>query len=66
MDIPQLLDPPELAQRLGITVGCLAKWRLVGEGPAFLRVGRRIQYDPRDISKWLDRRRRASTSSHDD
>ena len=33
-----------------------------GIGPAFVRVGRRITYDPKDISQWLDARRVLSTS----
>ena len=62
MDIPTLLDPVELSEKIGVGVGCLAKWRLTGEGPTFIRVGRRIHYDPRDVDAWLTSRKLTSTS----
>lgn len=62
MTIEQLLKPKALAERLGVTEGCLARWRLSGEGPRFIRAGRRIVYDPRDVQEWLDERRVSSTS----
>jgi predicted DNA-binding transcriptional regulator AlpA len=58
----ELINAKHTAQHLCITEGTLAKWRLTGEGPKFLRVGRRIAYDPRDIQTWLDARRVSSTS----
>lgn len=58
----ELINAKHAAQRLCITEGTLAKWRLTGEGPKFFRVGRRIAYDPRDIQTWLDARRVSSTS----
>lgn len=57
-----LLKPKSLAEQLSVTDGCLAKWRVTGEGPRFIRVGRRIAYDPRDVQEWLDARRVGSTS----
>jgi hypothetical protein len=63
MTIEHLLTAKELAARIGVTEGCLAKWRLEGtSGPKFIRVQRRIMYDPRDIQTWLDARRVSSTS----
>lgn len=62
MTIEHLLTAKSLAERIGITEGCLAKWRLTGEGPRFIRVQRRIAYDPRDVTEWLDARRVSSTS----
>jgi hypothetical protein len=57
-----LTRPKTLAEQLGITEGTLAKWRLYGTGPNFIRVGRRIAYDPADVTAWLDARRVNSTS----
>lgn len=62
MTIEPLLTAKPLAERIGITEGCLAKWRLTGEGPRYIKVGRRIAYDPRDVQTWLDARRVSSTS----
>jgi len=37
--------------------------RLRGDGPSYLKAGRRIViYDARDLEAWLDTRRRQSTS----
>ncbi len=62
MTIEDHLNPKTLAERLGVTEGCLAKWRVEGIGPVYIRVGRRIAYDPRDVATWLDARRVGSTS----
>ncbi len=50
-----------VAEWLCVTEGTLAKWRLTGAGPCFIRVNRRIAYDPADIAAWLDARRVTST-----
>jgi hypothetical protein len=62
MNFEALLTAKALAERIGVTEGCLAKWRVSGEGPAYIRVQRRIAYDPRDVQVWLDARRVQSTS----
>ena len=40
----------------------LARLRLDGCGPAYIKLGRSVFYDPRDINHWLDVNRRNSTS----
>lgn len=62
MTIENLLSEKALAEKLIVTPGALAKWRLSGRGPKFCRIGRRIAYDPRDVQSWLDARRVSSTS----
>jgi hypothetical protein len=62
MTTENLLSAKALSERIGVTEGALAKWRCTGEGPAFIRVQRRIAYDPRDVQNWLDARRVQSTS----
>jgi hypothetical protein len=56
MIIEHLLTSKALAERLSVTEGCLAKWRITSEGPRFIRVQRRIAYDPKDVQEWLDAR----------
>ena len=62
MDTQPLLTEKTLADWLGITPGCLAKWRITGEGPQFCRIGRRIGYRPEAVESWLDARVVTSTS----
>lgn len=57
-----LIKARALSEQLCVTEGTLAKWRLYGGGPDFIRVGRRIAYDPNDVAAWLDARRVSSTS----
>jgi hypothetical protein len=58
----ELINARHTAQYLCVTEGTLAKWRLSGQGPKFIRVNRRIAYHPRDVAEWLDARRVSSTS----
>ncbi|MYC27957.1 MAG: MerR family transcriptional regulator [Nitrospira sp. SB0662_bin_26] len=34
----------------------LAKWRTTGEGPDFVRLGKRIGYSGRSLNEWIERR----------
>jgi hypothetical protein len=44
-----LFSEREAAGLLGIAPATLAKWRSIGEGPAFLKFGRRVLYDAGDL-----------------
>jgi hypothetical protein len=46
---PMNLLPSEAAERLRITVGTLANWRMAGNGPQFLRFGRRVLYPEAEL-----------------
>ena len=59
---PNLLSEKSLAEKLLVTPNTVSKWRVIGCGPKFIRVGRRIGYDPADVTAWLDARRVTSTS----
>jgi predicted DNA-binding transcriptional regulator AlpA len=58
----KLLDPPAVADLLGVKRATLATWRWRGDGPPFVRVGSRVRYSPADLDDWLAARRRCSTS----
>lgn len=57
-----LVTPADAAKALGVSTSTLAKWRLSGEGPTFLKLGARIAYDPEHLRSWVRGRVRASTS----
>ena len=46
------LTVSEAAQSLGISKSWLDKLRESGAGPAFIRLGRRVVYDARDLEEW--------------
>jgi len=48
-----LLTPPEAAKSLKMSVSWLAKARMRGDGPPFVRVGRSIRYREDDLRQWL-------------
>ena len=39
----------ELAERWRISVKALQRWRQVGEGPSFVKIGRVVRYELRDV-----------------
>lgn len=61
MDAPKLLSTGDAAERLGVSGSYLNKLRVTGGGPAFLKIGARVAYDPADLVAWLDAQRRSST-----
>ena len=57
------LRPPAAGDYLGgVSTSTLAKWRLVGTGPAYAKVNRFVIYDTLDLDAHLAARRRNSTS----
>lgn len=58
----ELLSAPEAAKYLRMATQTLAKMRCEGTSPPFIKLGRRVLYDQAEIDRWLDQRRRRSTS----
>lgn len=46
------LLPTEAAARLRTTIGTLANWRVRGQGPRFIKVGRKVLYPVAEIEAW--------------
>lgn len=58
-----LLPPTPLADRCGLSRSTLAKQRLRGEGPRFVKIGAAVRYREDDVQAWLTAQpRRRSTS----
>lgn len=58
----QYLDTKALAGRTGLSASYWNQTRLRGDGPEFLKIGRRVLYRWADVEAWLAERRRQSTS----
>ena len=57
------LRPPQIAERLGVSKSTLAKMRLVGNGPPYSKLSRKlVVYDVVALDKWVKARERLSTS----
>src|SRR5690242_20776342 len=48
-------DEKEAAEQIGCTFHTLRKWRLLGKGPRYHKVGRLVRYAEADLSAYLDR-----------
>jgi predicted DNA-binding transcriptional regulator AlpA len=57
-----LLIPNEAASRLKVSLSWLAKARMRGDGPPYIKVGRAIRYSEAAILQWMKSRQRLSTS----
>lgn len=52
-----LLRDKDVAEQLGVSIRTTEKWRSVGAGPPYIRVGRLIRYKQGDIDRWIEGRR---------
>jgi predicted DNA-binding transcriptional regulator AlpA len=52
----ELLCCEEVAKLLRVSEDCIAAWRRLGKGPAFIRFGLRVvRYRHRDVLAWISR-----------
>jgi len=58
----RMFSTPEAASYCGSSAFTLVKLRLYGGGPVFLKLSRRVVYNPDDFDAWFASRRRTSTS----
>jgi Helix-turn-helix domain len=57
-----LLTAKEAAKPLKVSLSWLAKARMRGDGPAYVKVGRSIRYAETALIQWTKSRQRLSTS----
>ncbi|OOO32844.1 DNA-binding protein [Rhizobium sophoriradicis] len=58
----RMLRTEDAANYTGLSASTLNKFRLSGEGPSYIKIGKSVVYDPADLDKWLSSKRRRSTS----
>jgi predicted DNA-binding transcriptional regulator AlpA len=58
----RLLTPKEAAQWLKVSESWLAKARMRGDGPLFIKIGRSIRYSEVALLQWMKAHQRSSTS----
>ena len=51
-----LLTPEQAVDVFGgaVTVGTLRNWRFLGQGPKYLKIGRRVLYRRNDLDRYLE------------
>ena len=57
-----VLTPNEVAGRLKLSMSWLAKARMRGDGPPFIKLGKAIRYPEAALIQWIKGRQRLSTS----
>lgn len=62
INIKEPLVTPEAARVVGLSPRTLEKYRTAGRGPAYLKLGRIVRYELRELEAWMDARRVSSTS----
>ena len=61
---PQLLTPYQVAARVGLSVSTLAKMRLKGGGPSYVKLGASVRYAEDTLASWIaDQPRYTSTAA---
>jgi predicted DNA-binding transcriptional regulator AlpA len=61
-EIEPLLHPAQVAKLLGVSLSWLAKSRLNGTGPRFIKIGRAVRYALSAVREFILSRQRTSTS----
>jgi hypothetical protein len=56
-----LLNQREAADFLRLSPRTLERFRLTGDGPPYVKAGRRVAYRPEDLDRWIADRVRHST-----
>ena len=55
--IETLLNEHDVARITGLSVASVRRWRLLRQGPKYLKIGATVRYKPKNVLAWL--------SSHD-
>ena len=54
--IETLLNEHDVARFTGLSVASVRRWRLLRQGPKYLKIGAAVRYKPEDVSAWLESR----------
>jgi predicted DNA-binding transcriptional regulator AlpA len=64
LGVIKLLTPKEAAELMKVSLSWLAKARMRGDGPPFIKIGRSIRYSEAGLFQWMKSRQYLSTSEH--
>jgi predicted DNA-binding transcriptional regulator AlpA len=52
----ELLTDIQVAKTLGVSTATVRRWRLLNQGPRYLKIGASVRYRPEDIGYFLESR----------
>ena len=51
--LQSLLNEFDVAGITGLSVASVRRWRLLRQGPKYLKIGAAVRYKPEDVAAWL-------------
>lgn len=54
--LEELLTEHDVARITGMSLATARRWRLLRQGPKYLKIGAAVRYKPEDITAWLESR----------
>jgi len=51
--LESLLKEHDVARITGLSIASVRRWRLLRQGPKYLKLGSAVRYKPEDVSAWL-------------
>jgi predicted DNA-binding transcriptional regulator AlpA len=49
-----LLNETQVSEKLQVSLACLRRWRLLGAGPQYIKMGPLVRYRPESIDHWVE------------
>jgi hypothetical protein len=62
-NLEQLIDDPGLSRITGRSVQSIRRDRMLGRGCPYIKIGRLVRFDPRDVRDYLERCKRNTVGS---
>jgi len=56
MENQALLNEYDVSRLTGMSVASVRRWRLLGQGPKYLKIGSAVRYKATDVAEWVDSR----------
>jgi hypothetical protein len=50
-----LWNETQVSEKLQVSLACLRRWRLLSQGPEYLKVGPLVRYRPEAVDRWLEK-----------
>lgn len=51
-----LLTEYDVAELTSLSLASVRRWRLLRQGPRYMKIGASVRYRPEDVAAWLDSR----------
>jgi predicted DNA-binding transcriptional regulator AlpA len=62
-NLETFLNEHDVARITGLSVASVRRWRLLRQGPKYLKIGAAVRYRPEDVNAWLNSRPTGGDSS---